>query len=91
MFQVHPGEVLSEEMETRGLNPNSLALKLRTNRQAISEIVAQARGISAEMALRLGYFFGTGPEFWANLQTAYDLAVARREVGAKIAKEVEAA
>jgi hypothetical protein len=46
------------------------------------------RAISAETALRLGRFFGTSPQFWLNLQTVYDLEVARAEHGHKIEREV---
>ena len=47
--------------------------------------------MSAETALRLGRFLGTGAVFWLNLQSAYDLAKARKEVGARVAAEVEQA
>ena len=43
----------------------------------IAEIVNNRRRITADTALRLGIFFGTSPEFWLNLQTHYDLEVAR--------------
>lgn len=88
---VHPGLLLAEEMTARGLNPNSLALKIRSSRQAISEIVAGQRAISPVMALRLGRYLGTGAEIWTNMQAAYDLAQAEREFGEVIAREVEAA
>ena len=49
------------------------------------------RGLSADTALRLGRYFGNSPRFWANLQTAYDLARAEQEVGAKVKAEVRTA
>jgi antitoxin HigA-1 len=88
---VHPGETLAEEMAARGLSANALALKLRVPANRITEIVNGERGISAETALRLGRYFGTGARFWVNLQARYELAVAERELGAKIDREVEAA
>jgi addiction module HigA family antidote len=88
---VHPGETLREEIEARGLTANALALKLRVPGNRLTEIVRGERGISAETALRLGRYFGTGPAFWVNLQAQYDLAIAQRELGAKIAREVEVA
>ena len=88
---VHPGETLAEEMATRGLSANALALKLRVPANRITEIINAERGISAETALRLGRYFGTGARFWMNLQARYELAVAERELGAKIEREVEAA
>jgi addiction module HigA family antidote len=88
---VHPGEILSEEIEARGLTGHSLALKLRVPPNRITEIVNGNRGVSAETALRLGRYLGTGAIFWLNLQSQYDLAIAQRELGARIAAEVEQA
>lgn len=88
---VHPGSILSEEIEARDLSANALALKLRVPANRITEIINGKRGVSAETALRLGRYFGTGAQFWMNLQGQYDLAVAERELGAMIEKEVEAA
>ena len=88
---VHPGAILAMEMEARGLSALALSLKLRVPPNRISEIVAGRRGITPETALRLGHFFGTGAEIWSRLQVAYDLAMAEREHGAAIRREVEAA
>jgi addiction module HigA family antidote len=88
---VHPGETLAEEMAARRLTAHALALKLRVPANRVGEIVAGKRGVSAETALRLGRYFGTGPAFWITLQTQYDLAVAQRDLGAKIEREVEEA
>jgi antitoxin HigA-1 len=88
---VHPGETLAEELEARGLTAHALALKLRVPANRISEIVAGRRSISAETALRLGRYFGNPAEFWMRLQAAYDLAVAEREVGMRVIREVDAA
>jgi len=88
---VHPGRTLSVEIAERGLSPHALALKLRVPANRIGEIIAGKRGVSAETALRLGRYFGTGAMFWLNLQSGYDLAVAERDVGERIAAEVERA
>jgi len=88
---VHPGETLAEEMAARGLSANALALKLRVPANRITEIVNGERGVSAETALRLGRYFGTGARFCVNLQARYELALAERELGARIEREVEAA
>ena len=70
---VHPGEVLREEfMIPFNLNANSLALALRVAPPAVYEIVKEERGISSEMALRLGRYFGTTADFWVNLQSHYE-------------------
>jgi addiction module HigA family antidote len=88
---VHPGEILGEELEARGLSAHALALKLRVPANRITGIVNGNRGVSAETALRLGRYLGTGALFWLNLQSQYDLANAQRELGARIAAEVEEA
>jgi addiction module HigA family antidote len=91
MIRVHPGRLLAREMEARKLTANALALKLRVPANRISGIVAGTRGISPETALRLGRYFGTGPELWNRLQADYDLAQAERALGKTVRKEVEAA
>jgi subfamily B ATP-binding cassette protein MsbA len=49
----------------------------------ISEIVNGKRGITADTALRLGKYFGVSPEIWLDLQSDYELRVARRDVWPK--------
>ena len=88
---VHPGRSLASELAARKLSAHALALKLRVPANRVLEIIAGKRGISPETALRLGRYFGTGPAFWANLQSQYDLAVAQRELGERVAAEVEQA
>jgi addiction module HigA family antidote len=88
---VHPGRTLASELEARGLSANALALKLRVPGNRLTDIIRGGRGISAETALRLGRYFGTGAAFWMNLQSQYDLATAERAVGERINKEIEAA
>jgi len=86
---VHPGRTLAAELASRGLTAHALALKLRVPANRVSEIVSGRRGISAETALRLGRYFGTGAAFWANLQSQYELALAEQRLGTRIASEVE--
>jgi addiction module HigA family antidote len=86
---VHPGEILREEfMIPFNLNANKLAIALRVASPTIYEIVKEERGISSEMALRLGRFFGVSPEFWINLQAHYDLSVCRQQAETKINHDV---
>ncbi len=86
---IHPGEILGEEFVVPfGLNPNKQAIASRVAPPNIYEIVGEKRGISGEMALRLGRFFRTTPEFWMNLQAHYELAVSRREAEEKIRRDV---
>jgi antitoxin HigA-1 len=88
MVPVHPGRILRRELEARGLSANRLALALRLPSGRITDILNGKRGISAESALRLGRYFGNSAQFWMNLQTAFELAVAERDIGARVNAEV---
>ena len=86
---VHPGEILVEEfLKPLGLTVNALALALRVPSNRIYAIVEKERGVSPGTALRLGRYFGTGPEFWVNLQTHYDLERAKDEMEEAVEREV---
>ncbi len=87
----HPGEILAEELKARGLSANRAALKMRIPANRLTAIVKGERAITAETALRLAALFGVGAQFFMNLQSQYDLAVATKDLGARIAEEVEAA
>jgi len=77
---IHPGEILLEEfLKPMGISQNKLAMDIHVPAPRINAIVKGARAISADTALRLGRYFGTGPEFWINLQSNYDLCVAATE------------
>ena len=90
MRATHPGEILREEfMEPHGLSANALATALRVPASRINDISLERRAISPDTALRLARYFNTTPEFWTNLQAAYDLKVASSALGKKIAKEIE--
>lgn len=74
---IHPGEMLREEyLEPLGLSAYELARRLDVPRTRIERLVREETGISADTALRLAKFFGTTPEFWANLQSGYELTLA---------------
>lgn len=89
MRPIHPGEILREEMEAMSLSASRLAAVLHVPTNRITAILNEQRSITADTALRLARFFGTTPEFWLNLQSAYDLRRAQQEVGEQIEKEVQ--
>ena len=72
---VHPGWTLASELAERGLTANELALTLRVPVNRLSDIVHGNRSVSPETALQLGRCFGTGAQFWMNLQSNYELAL----------------
>jgi addiction module HigA family antidote len=74
---IHPGEILREEfLAPLGLRPYTLAKQLRTSRARIERLVREEVPVTVDTALRLGRYFGTTPDFWLNLQSAYDLTLA---------------
>ena len=91
MVPIHPGRILRRELEARSLSANALSRMLRVPSGRIVDILNAKRSISADTALRLGRYFGNDPLFWLNLQAQYDLAIAMRDVGERIAREVEKA
>lgn len=91
MRPVHPGEILREEfLVPLKLSAHKLALELKVPAPRINEIVRERRAVSPDTALRLARYFGTTAQFWLNLQSVYDLKIAQRESGEKIAREVRA-
>jgi antitoxin HigA-1 len=84
-WAVHPGEILKEEfLVPMNLSGYALSKAIKVNPQRISDITLKKTGISADMAVLLAKYFGTTPEFWMNLQSAFELAQARKELKAKI-------
>lgn len=74
----HPGGIVRRQcLEPLGLSVTRAAEGLGVTRQTLSELVNERAGISVEMAIRLSKAFGSSPETWLGLQTAYDLARAR--------------
>ena len=89
MRPIHPGEVLKEELAEIGMTANAFAQALHVPANRITSILNGTRSITADTALRVSLFFGTTPEFWLNLQTSYDLKIARESVGEKLKREVK--
>lgn len=84
---IHPGEILVEEfLKPMGISQNKLAMDIHVPAPRINAIARGMRAISADTALRLGKYFGTGAEFWMNLQSNYDLSIA----AALAEKEIDA-
>ena len=81
---IHPGEHLSEELQTLGMSAAELARNLDVPTNRITQIMNGQRAITGDTALRLSHFFGTSPEFWLNLQNLYEIRVAQREAGSAI-------
>lgn len=84
---IHPGEILRDlYLEPLEMSAGALAKKLNVPRTRIERIVTEKIGITSDTALRLARYFDTTPEFWMNLQTAYDLKIEAERLGAEIAR-----
>ena len=88
---VTPGEMLKAEfLAEYGLSQNQLAKAIGISPNRIAEIVNNRRRITADTALRLSLYFGNSAEFWMNLQSHYDLKMARKNLKPEDAKWIKA-
>lgn len=85
---VHPGEYLRELLDELGLSQYRLAQDLGVAPMRISHLVRGQRPVTAELALRLGRYFGQSPRFWMNLQTRYDIDVTEQDLGQQVVRQV---
>ncbi len=81
---IHPGEHLAEQLEALQMSASELARQLGVPANRISAILNGQRAITGDSALRLGHFFGNSPQFWLNLQAAYELRLAAQRSGKAI-------
>ena len=81
---IHPGEHLAEQLRELGMSAAELGRRLEVPTNRIAGILNGQRAITGDSALRLAHFFGTGAEFWLNLQKLYELRLAEAKVGATI-------
>jgi addiction module HigA family antidote len=90
MRPVHPGEILREEyLKPLEMSANSLAEALHLTATRINDIVREQRGVTPDTAMRLARYFNTTPEFWLNLQQAYELRTAAEKHWEKIMNEIQ--
>jgi addiction module HigA family antidote len=83
---IHPGEILSDELGEIGLSAKKLADVIEVPPNRLYQLLAGKRNVTADTALRLGQYFGMSAEFWMNLQSAYELDLARQQAGKTIQK-----
>jgi addiction module HigA family antidote len=82
---IHPGEILADELSELKITPTELSRQISVPANRISQIIQGKRAITGDTALRLGHWFQTSAQFWLNLQSAYDLRVAKEEIGRELA------
>ena len=81
---IHPGEILADELEETGLSAKRLADAIEVPPNRLYQLLAGKRSMTADTALRLSRFFGTSADFWMNLQSTYELDLARLQNGKAI-------
>jgi addiction module HigA family antidote len=86
MRAVHPGEILKDELEELNVTLTEFARQIDVPPNRISQIIAGKRAVTGDTALRFGHWFGTDPQFWLNLQSAYEIRIAEEKAGHEIAR-----
>ncbi len=86
MRAVHPGEILKNELDACGVTLTEFARQIDVPPNRISRIISGKRAVTGDTALRFGHWFGTEPQFWLNLQSAYSVRVAQERSGPDIAR-----
>jgi antitoxin HigA-1 len=81
---IHPGEYLKEILDELPITQAQFARAIGISPMRVSHIIKKTRPVTAELALLFGKAFEQSPEYWLNLQRAYDLAVARKTIGARL-------
>ena len=75
---IHPGEHLAEELEALDMSAAELARKIAVPTNRVTQVLNGRRSITGDTALRLAHFFGTSAQLWLNLQSLYNLRIAKK-------------
>ena len=81
---IHPGEHLAKELDALDMSAAELARRIRVPTNRVTQILNGTRSITGDTALRLAHFFGTSAQFWLNLQSLYELRLAKQKAGKAI-------
>jgi antitoxin HigA-1 len=81
---IHPGEFLREALAGLGTSQAEFSRAIGVSPMRISHVINGTRPVTAELALLFGQAFGQSPQYWLNLQAAYDLKKVEREIGSRL-------
>jgi len=85
---IHPGEALADALREAGISASSAAIAMGLPPSTLTRVIKGQRNVTAQIALRIARYFGTSPEIWIGIQTAYDLEIAKDREGARIERDV---
>lgn len=88
MTAIHPGEFLADQLKELGISGSQAAREMGMPQSRVSNILRERTGITADTAIRLGQWLGTGPEIWLNMQKTYELRLAEQSGGDAIRAQV---
>ena len=77
---IHPGEFLKEALEELELSQAQFARAIGVSAMRVSRVIKGSRPVTAELALLFGRAFKQSPQYWLNLQAAYDLKTTQRAI-----------
>ena len=86
---IHPGAYLIEMLDELKISQYKLARELGVSHMRINHVVNGKRPVTAELALRLGRYFGQNPRYWINLQSRYDMDIAEDDLSERVEREVQ--
>ena len=81
---IHPGEFLGEALEELGTSQADFARAIGVSPMRVSHVICGTRPVTAELALLFGRAFGQSPQYWLNLQAAYDLKTVEHEIAGRL-------
>lgn len=76
---IHPGEILKDELEARGVSQRKFARTINVSYSLLNEVVNGKRPITTEYALKIEAATGIPAYIWVNMQAAYNMQVARSD------------
>jgi len=88
---IHAGEFLAEILEELEISQAQFARAINVSPMRVSHVINHSRPVTAELALRFGRAFGQSPQYWLNLQAAYDLKQAEAAMGDRLSAVTELA
>jgi antitoxin HigA-1 len=81
---IHPGEFLNEILTALGVSQAAFAHTIGVSPMRVSHVVNGSRPVTADLALRFAKALKQTPQYWLNLQTAHDLAIASKTIGKQL-------